>query len=765
MKYIFKLFFWLIPLISATQEIFQWNDYLPYSNCTKTIIGNNGVFALTPNTALQFDNATESIERINKINYLSDVGITDAGFTPQNNSLVVGYTNGNIDIIQGARTYNFQDVIRATQITNKTINQVFVIDTTAYISGGFGIIVFDLNKLEISENYQVGPSSNPIEVNAISFLNDTLFAATNKGIYWALTTNPLLKFPQAWSPIKNFSKQGADIKQIFKFNDQVYVNYALETFLGDTLYKISTIKSEEVKPLTGNNNYGFSINNNQLVVAHNFNVAVYDEDFTNLVTYFDYQTNTAPQPRFGVFDEEGVMWIADQNQGLIKAKDPFNNEVILPSSPKYMGNRDIISNGNKTIITRGERESNWGKTFTEAGIMVYEDAEWSVINRQNTTALDTVKDIINLDFNQTNSSTWAAASLGYGIFEFDENNKVSVYNEQNSTLQKIDGYGVGVSDVKYDRSGNLWATNMLTNQPLHVKNEQGEWSTFNFNGMFNDAIPGELLIDGFGNKWVIIQNEGVLVFDENGTINDPSDDDFKLLSTAEGNGNLPSANVLSIAEDKDGELWIGTDLGLRVIYSPEQVFQSSGFDAQDILIKQGLYFQILLESEAINCIAVDGGDNKWIGTLGSGIFLLSPDGQEELFHFTAENSPLWSNNIQSIEINPNTGEVFIGTDKGLISFKGGETEPNQDYSNIYAYPNPVPPNYNGSMAVNGLVRNSEVRITDLAGNIIYKTTAPGGQVVWDLNTLNGNKARPGVYLVYVSTLDGTQKAISKVLVQ
>ena len=161
---------------------------------------------------------------------------------------------------------------------------------------------------------------------------------------------------------------------------------------------------------------------------------------------------------------------------------------------------------------------------------------------------------------------------------------------------------------------------------------------------------------------------------------------------------------------------------------------------------------------------LDGGDNTWIGTQGSGVFCLSPDGTNEIFHFTAENSALWSNNIQSIGINQKTGEVYIGTDKGLISYRGLETEPNSDYSQIYAYPNPVKSTFTGPVAVTGLVRNSEVRITDLAGNIVLKTIAPGGQILWDKKDTNGNMVASGVYLVFVSTLDGIQREVTKIFI-
>jgi len=753
-------FFYCFSL--SSQQINDWKDYHSYYQTKKIIPTTERIFCVTPYSLFSYEKETNSIQRISKINYLSDTEVADAAYSSEFQTLIVGYSNGNIDLVSGNSTTNFRDIIRANQITNKTINQIKIVDTLAYISGGFGIVIFNLRKQEITENYAVGTSDNPIEVKATQIKDDSLFAATNQGVYYSNLSNPLIKFPQAWTKLTNLPKPNNEYHQLLLFNNKLYLNYSTTEYLGDTLYHITGKGSEKITPLVGFNNFGLYPNGDSLVVSHNFNVTVYDQNFNQITSYFDYQTSSSPQPRFALYDD-GKLWIADFRQGLIKSNDPFNNEVIIPSSPQYAGNRDIVSVNNKVYVTRGDRAENWGKTFTEATLMVYENNDWTLINKTTESKLDTIQDIINLTVNPSNNTEIYAASIGHGLLKFEDKKLKSVFNDGNSSLENILGYGVGVSDVKFDNSGNLWCTNMLTNSILHVKDQEGNWQGFSFPTLLNEETPADMLVNSFNHKWVSIRDVGILVFDDNYTPFDTSDDQVKLLTPSEGGGNLPSAAILSMVEDKDGEIWIGSDKGLRVIYNPEEVFNNNA-EAQDILIKQGLYFQVLLESEAITALVVDGGDNKWIGTQGSGVFCLSPDGTNEIFHFTAENSPLWSNNIQSIGINDQTGEVFIGTDKGLISFKGIETEPNPDYSNIYAYPNPVKSTFSGPVAITGLVRNSEVRITDLAGNIVFKTTAPGGQVLWDKTGTNGNNVSSGVYLVFVSTLDGIQREVTKIFI-
>ena len=252
------------------------------------------------------------------------------------------------------------------------------------------------------------------------------------------------------------------------------------------------------------------------------------------------------------------------------------------------------------------------------------------------------------------------------------------------------------------------------------------------------------------------------MFDENGTWA-TGDDKMKKLTSLPGNGNLPSNEVECLAEDQDGEMWVGTDKGIAVFYCPDQVFSSSGCDAQQIFIQQDGHTQILLETEVVNTIAVDGANRKWIATQNSGAYLMSADGTQQIEHFTVENSPLLSNEIRSLAINPKTGEVFFGTADGIISYKSDATEGLEDYTDVYVYPNPVKPGYEGPIAITGLIENAIVKITDISGGLIYQTKALGGQAIWYGKNFKGEKAHSGVYMVFCSNDDGSKTFITKIL--
>ena len=253
------------------------------------------------------------------------------------------------------------------------------------------------------------------------------------------------------------------------------------------------------------------------------------------------------------------------------------------------------------------------------------------------------------------------------------------------------------------------------------------------------------------------------VYNDNNTIPNLSDDQYKLLSTHLGNGNLPSMNVYCFAEDLEQTIWVGTDKGIAVFHNPSSVFSGYDFDAQQILIQEGQYGQYLFSEERVKCITIDGANRKWVGTENSGVFLLSEDGVKQIYHFTAENSPLFSNNIIDLTINPNNGEVFIGTSKGLLSYRSDATNGEVAQSTTHVFPNPVRETYFGPIAINGLVTNVNIKITDIDGNLVFEDYAKGGQAIWSGKNKNNERVSSGVYLVFSVDENGAEKMVSKIL--
>jgi hypothetical protein len=356
-------------------------------------------------------------------------------------------------------------------------------------------------------------------------------------------------------------------------------------------------------------------------------------------------------------------------------------------------------------------------------------------------------------------------SWGYGLLEFDNGELKEIYTPDNSSLQYIDGYGAGylrIGGVAFDQFNNLWVTNSSATNILSMRKPSGEWKSFNLGSQGTGIDVGAIVIDKENQKWMQRRDLALMVYSDNNTPDNPADDDVKKITSAPGNGNLPGSGISSLAVDRDGALWIGTDQGVAVIYSPANVFNGGSYDAQRIMVEEEGYLHPLLETENITAIAVNGNNEKWLGTDKSGVFLMSADGGTELLHFSEANSPLLSNSIQSIKIASN-GEVYFGTSLGILSYKDYKVEPPLTLDSLLIYPNPVRPEYLGPIFISNLVAESNVRITDISGGLVWTTQALGGQVIWDGNNLEGRRANTGVYLIFVTNPDGTQKKAAKVL--
>jgi ligand-binding sensor domain-containing protein len=379
-----------------------------------------------------------------------------------------------------------------------------------------------------------------------------------------------------------------------------------------------------------------------------------------------------------------------------------------------------------------------------------------------------VMDIMDYAVDPIDNTIAYAASWEEGLLKVDAANKRLIpANGTATTGPDSDGVTTAylrtaVGGVAYSDDGILWCTNGYTKRALHALDREGNFYDYNFGSVISDNEKvADLLISNDGYIWANVINKGLLVFNTNGTLDVLSDDNFKLLTDVEGNGKLATNDVLCMEEDLDGEVWVGTGSGLSIFYNPASIFAEGNFDSEQILIQQDGNTQILLETEAINCIEIDGSNRKWIGTKNSGAYLFSDDGLREIYHFTEENSPLPSNTVYDIAINHSNGEVFFATENGVVGFFSTATNFDNEMSNVRVFPNPVRPEYDGNITIDGLAYNTRVKITDIQGNILFETESEGGRAVWNGLLSDGTRPATGVYLVYVSTETGTADEVRK----
>ncbi len=748
----------------------QWREHLPYNYVVSVADAVDKIYAATPYALFSYDKDDYSLERYSKVSVLSDVGLSSVEWHSQMNTLIIGYTNGNLDMLQGNTVQNISDIKRSSILGSKKINRISIRGDNVYLCCDFGIVLFDFQKMEIKDTYFIGPNGAQIPVFDIAFLNDSIYAATGNGIYSADINNPNLPNFNNWYLDSSLIRTGFDFNLIHNFQGKLIVNITQNLWDSDTSFVKITGGWEALPQLSATNKYRFRSYGNSFIVAQTASIMIMDQDLNQENVLWSFDDNFIyPNDVVRDSEDENVFWIGDRSLGLIRNSNIWSNEYIYPSGPFTPDVYNLVSAQGKVIGVPGARNISWNNAFKRLGYFAFENESWVNKNNLTTAGFDTLWDALSVAFDPQNPSRWFIGSFGKGIAEIHNHELVNVYNANNTTMSGTVGWPgtVHVSGLKFDNQNNLWVTTSYTNQCISVKTWDNTWYSYDLPVVSSTDIYSDIVIDRWGTKWIIMpKGGGMVVFNENGTFDNRTDDQYLRLTNSIGKGNLPSMNVYSIAEDKDGRIWIGTDKGIAVFYYPQNIFTGQNFDAQQILVEVGGYVQPLMESEVVNCIVVDGANRKWIGTDKGGVFLLSPDGTEEIYHFTTENSPILSNSIGSIAITPETGEVFFGTYEGLISFKSTATEAPPAYTDsvlVYAYPNPVKPDYTGTIAVKNLVYNSWVKITDIYGNLIFETRALGGQAVWDGKMPDGTKPRSGVFLVFATDNDGTETLVTKIL--
>jgi ligand-binding sensor domain-containing protein len=482
-------------------------------------------------------------------------------------------------------------------------------------------------------------------------------------------------------------------------------------------------------------------------------VNIYDDNFVNQGLLYTHAGAFSIEAAEAHLDENGNYWIADKTMGLLKQKDNSDVKRIVPNGPNTSSAFALDVQEGLTWVTSG----GYGNYRSSAIFNYRENFEWKNVPSSITSPINgsAISDLVSVVINPENTNQVFVGSWNAGLLEFNNGTLSQVYNAQNSVLDSVFFGITAVSGMAFDQNNNLWVTSSYSTNILAVKTPSNNWYNFSLPGLTSsNSEYKKVIVDKNSFVWIVdAKNLKLLTFDYNNTFDNKNDDRAISPTT--------TAEMITLAEDLDGKIWFGTSQGVMVMYNPSNVF--SGEAISPIYIQQDGQTQLLLETERVNAIAVDGANRKWFGTQNSGVFLMSEDGSEEILHFTMDNSPIFSNNIYDIKINNKTGEVFIATEKGLISYKGTATEAQDDFTNVFVYPNPVREDYNGVIAIRGLVKDTDVRITDISGNLVSQTKSLGGQAIWDGKDLNGNRVQTGVYMVFNASPDGELSMAAKIL--
>jgi len=751
---LFFQFFFLFTLFFSwgqTPPVGKWRDHSPFKTLSHVVVLNNVVYGASESGLVSHNLSDNSVSYLTKTDGLSDFGVTCVAKNTQEDLLFVGYANGNIDLFKNGLILNFPQLMMSSAPGNKSIINAFEAGPLLYLVAPFGVLVFDCEKTEIKNTYVFDNQNFGCFSNDVSILDSLLFVATTKGVFYGSLNENLLN-SNNWVSLPGFSEK--NINSIVSFGGRVFFNSSSPSFNEDSVFVVDNLVVDFFDLGNTYTKRSLSAHNNHFVVSNYFSVRVFDSSF-NLV-----RNKSSLNPSSAVWEND-VLWIADKELGLVKNWDGWKTTSFQKNGYASSFVSSIKTKDSLVLVAPGGVDGSWINLFIKDGVWFYKK-NWKQISYGDLGSGHDVVSVLPAE-NGFYSGSW-----GKGLFFVNNLDSVLFFTENNSSLLSIPGLssnGVRVGGLCFDSFNNLWVSNSEVSSPLSVFNGTDSWANFSFGSLVGTETPvKEVLVDVFDQIWLQVRYSGIVVLNTGGTPFDPSDDVYKKLSSAPGLGGLPSSSVLCLESDLDGEVWVGTDRGLGVFYSPELVFSNQNFDCSPIVVEQNGVAEELFEDVSISDIVVDGGNRKWVGTSNGGLFLLSEDGTKELLVFLQNNSPLLSNKITAVGIQESSGEVFIGTDKGLVSFRGEASVGSENYSGVYVFPNPVRNNFVGVVTVAGLIRDSVVRFCDISGNVVFETRSSGGMATWDCLLPNGQKAATGVYLVFVSTEEGGSAAAAKFVV-
>lgn len=767
--YTLLLLYIIISNIQAQKSVGEWSTYLSYYTTTRIAEANNHVYAVANGSLYSYNKEDNSITHYSKQTGLSDNNINRICFNPEVNTLLIVYINGNIDLLSENGIYNLSYLLDNSSVTDKTVNNIYLDKELAYLSTNFGIIVLNMDKKEIKDTYRLNRRVYSVAIN-----NNNIYAATSEGLFSASLDSNLLDYNE-WDPYQLPTTEfyQDSISQICFYQDRLCI-FANQSKNKGVYYQQpdGTIKS-----LFKNDNLLFMVTQNNKLMTYTS---------STLYIYSSFSESDRDVINVGVIDsvtslkDPNTFWIASGDNG-IKGIQKKNNtyEVIMENTnddtqyPKRNFNYFMTTYDNKLMVIGGGRLTNrWGRPGT---FMEYEDGKWfnfdeNLINQSP--KFRYFWDYTGVAVDPKNPERYFISSYGEGVVELINKEPTELYNHTNSTLEYTTKGGnpfdyVRIGGVTFDKEGNLWMSNCEVESVLKVLKSDGTWGSFKFSNFTDVAMADRVTITSDNRKWINVpggDKSGVFIFDDNGTIDDTSDDESRFIPTfTDSNGNIDASGYFCITEDKNAQVWIGTNRGPIICTNYRDINNISCTRIIRINNETGEPYY-LLDGEQINAIAVDGGNRKWIGTQSSGVFLVSEDGMETISNFTTANSPLPSNQVNSIAIDQTTGEVFIGTENGLVSYMSDATEGSEDYSDVYAYPNPVRPEHNDRVTIVGLMNDSNVKITDMKGNIVYQGKSAGGTFTWDCRRKGGGRVATGIYLVLSATPEAKESVVTKIMV-
>lgn len=773
MKFIAILFFSILSIPLCISQ--NWNGHYSYHNSIDTSIGNGKIFTASENAIYIHSTQDDQLSIITTIDGLSGDFISNIYYSTNFNKLIIGYENGLIQIVDfnNDNILTIYDIIEKTTIppNKKKINEFTEVDNIIYISTDYGVSLYDLNSLEFSDSLFIGEGGTQQQVNQTIINDNFLYAVLPDfgGIKRVNLDLDIINY-QNWELVYS-----GDFDFILNIDDSFVFTNENNVFFNEngTFSQVISL-SQTIKKIV--------INEGKIIITSEDKIFIYDTNFNLInssIISSNFNTNFNSSELYNNY-----IYVATSSKGLLKINinNIQQNYSILPAGPLDNNVFSISSLYGSLWATFGDYTSTYNPyPLARKGVSHWSDEYWNNINYDSIP--ENAVNLNNISINPFDLNNIFISSYHGGLLEISDES-LSLFDQSNSGLESLisnetNYNSVRISGSNFDDSGTLWLMNSRVDNPLKSFNlDTNQWSSYDFTQIIPDGFNDELgfsdiVIGSNGTKWIGGLNSGLIGFNENAgnpLIKRINDNDV---------GNLPSPYVKSLAMDNNNHLWIGTIKGLRVLYNTSNFFDANVSTQQIVIEEDGIYKE-LLEQQFISDIKVDGSNNKWVGTIGSGLFYFSQNGQQTIYHFTKNNSPLPSNNINDIALDFVNGLVFIATDKGLVSFDSGGSTTSSTLNESYVYPNPVRPSFNMNIEkikISGITEDINIKITDISGNLVAEANSnvnnryngfnleiDGGIAYWNGKNLANNSVSSGVYIVMLSDLDSYDTKILKIMI-
>lgn len=737
-----------------------WSSFYSYNQITGVVGANDGlVYGLAENSLFSYDPTANEVVPITTVNGLLGDDINTLSIS--DNYMMVGYQNGMLGVhnLTDGSVVLDNSIDRNITIpgNNKAINSFLLKDQTLYISANYGISSYDFVNNRFIDSYFFGVNNSQIQVNQTALVGTSLYAATEEGLYKASTDDPNLVLESAWTKIA-----AGQWKAIGLVNNTLLgiVQSGGTSICNALINDVAIERHRESGTLLW-----VDVNEHALILSFSNKILSFDAD--QLVSTLATATGNLSGQKFSSATQlGGNLFIGTSGSGLL-LHNPSETRVVSPSGPLRNDIFDLsVVADNEMWIAHGAFSQSYNPYPLNAyGISRLSEEGWQNLPYSS---LSGALSIVSVVPNPNDTSQVFACAMHQGLLEINNGVVGTLWNHTNSGLESINPIEFGenpnyrsvrVRDVAFDSEGAMWSITSFVAKGLKKRSVDGNWQSVDLLPVLSSpkraAGYSKLEISPNDEIYFGSSSSGLIGYAEiNGT---PV---LRSIGVAE---NLPAEDVRSVALDYDDNLWIGTTNGLRVLYGASRMFTQE-VSASTVVLEEGGNVGELLANQNIKAIEVDGNNQKWVATDGAGVFLFAEDGKKTIHHFTKENSPLPTNFIQNLAYDNQSGKIFIATSSGLVAFQGNAFAPSETLENIEVYPNPIRPRYTGPLTIRGLQADCVVKITDIVGNAVYETTSTGGSVQWDMNSFSGKRVRSGVYLIFVTTKDGMDSSVEKVMI-